>query len=100
MVCSKAQSWYPPLIRNFVVRLRPLLRLELPETVCCTLDWANSEVVGVGCTNGLPPYLYAFSCDRAKADLGCVAVFNVKDALAKGVTERMPRKTQACKIRY
>ncbi|KZT09673.1 uncharacterized protein LAESUDRAFT_810652 [Laetiporus sulphureus 93-53] len=31
---------------------RPLIRLELEETLCWGLDWANSEVIAVGCTNG------------------------------------------------
>ena len=35
----------------------PLLRIELEETCCWSFDWANSEVVAIGCTNGksLPP---------------------------------------------
>ncbi|KAI0373079.1 hypothetical protein BV20DRAFT_990682 [Pilatotrama ljubarskyi] len=32
--------------------LDPLLRIELEETSCWCFDWANSEVVAVGCTNG------------------------------------------------
>lgn len=31
---------------------KPLLRIELEETCCWSFDWANSEVVAVGCTNG------------------------------------------------
>ncbi|KAG1782384.1 hypothetical protein EV702DRAFT_378896 [Suillus placidus] len=30
----------------------PLLRIELEETSCWSLDWANSETIAVGCTNG------------------------------------------------
>ncbi|KAG2106769.1 uncharacterized protein F5147DRAFT_699964 [Suillus discolor] len=30
----------------------PLLRIELEETCCWSLDWANSETIAVGCTNG------------------------------------------------
>ena len=36
-----------------VVKLsEPLLRIELEETSCWSLDWANSELIAVGCTNG------------------------------------------------
>lgn len=36
-----------------VVKLsEPLLRLELEETSCWSIDWANSELIAVGCTNG------------------------------------------------
>ncbi|KAI8982792.1 hypothetical protein BD414DRAFT_515960 [Trametes punicea] len=30
----------------------PLLRIELEETSCWSFDWANSEVVAIGCANG------------------------------------------------
>ncbi|KAI0362573.1 hypothetical protein OH77DRAFT_1467456 [Trametes cingulata] len=36
----------------FVKPSKPLLRIELEETSCWCFDWANSEVVAVGCTNG------------------------------------------------
>ncbi|KAI0063453.1 hypothetical protein BV25DRAFT_1915354 [Artomyces pyxidatus] len=36
----------------FVKLPEPIVRLELEETSCWTLDWANSEVIAVGCTNG------------------------------------------------
>lgn len=36
-----------------VVRLaEPLLRIEMEETCCWSIDWANSDVVGIGMTNG------------------------------------------------
>ncbi|KAI0823602.1 hypothetical protein BC628DRAFT_1490013 [Trametes gibbosa] len=41
----------------------PLLRIELQDTSCWCFDWANSEIVAVGCTNG------------------SIAVYNVKTAL-------------------
>ncbi|KAH7924733.1 hypothetical protein BV22DRAFT_1195685 [Leucogyrophana mollusca] len=45
------------------VRLpEPLLRIELEETSCWTLDWANSEVIAVGCTNG---YIAVYDIGKA-----------------------------------
>ncbi|OCH93813.1 hypothetical protein OBBRIDRAFT_817558 [Obba rivulosa] len=41
----------------------PLIRIEVEGTTCYTLDWANSEVIAVGCTNG------------------AIAVYNVREAL-------------------
>lgn len=35
------------------VKLDPVLRIELEETFCWSLDWANSEVIAIGCTNGV-----------------------------------------------
>jgi len=35
-----------------LVKVDPILRLELRETSCWTFDWANSEMVAIGCTNG------------------------------------------------
>ncbi|KAG6845274.1 hypothetical protein H0H87_011683 [Tephrocybe sp. NHM501043] len=49
----------------------PLLRIELEETSCWTFDWANSEQVAIGTTNGviaiydLGPYLKAIDSDSA-----------------------------------
>ena len=31
----------------------PVLRIELAETSCWSFDWANSEVVAIGTTNGI-----------------------------------------------
>jgi hypothetical protein len=31
---------------------RPILRIELEETSCWAFDWANSEVIAIGTTNG------------------------------------------------
>ncbi|KAF8584107.1 hypothetical protein K439DRAFT_1346874 [Ramaria rubella] len=47
----------------FQVKLSPRLRVELEDTMCWTLDWANSDLVAVGCTNG------------------SIAIFRVKEAL-------------------
>ncbi|CCM00487.1 uncharacterized protein FIBRA_02521 [Fibroporia radiculosa] len=34
------------------VKVEPLLRIELEDTLCWAIDWANSELIAVGCTNG------------------------------------------------
>ncbi|KAI0636554.1 hypothetical protein C8Q77DRAFT_1093294 [Trametes polyzona] len=47
----------------------PLLRIELQETSCWCFDWANSEVVAVGCTNGT------------------IAVYNVGKAFSQGANQ-------------
>ncbi|KAF8316837.1 hypothetical protein DL93DRAFT_2056052 [Clavulina sp. PMI_390] len=36
----------------FVRLQNPLLRIELEDAVCTCLDWGNSEVLAVGCSNG------------------------------------------------
>jgi transcription factor C subunit 6 len=41
-----------PMRPTFVRLPEPLLRIELEETSCWSLDWANSEIIAVGCTNG------------------------------------------------
>ncbi|TFK46673.1 hypothetical protein OE88DRAFT_1648431 [Heliocybe sulcata] len=41
-------------------------KLELQETSCMTLDWANSEIIAVGCTNG------------------SIAVYNIAEAINNG----------------
>ncbi|KAI0315239.1 hypothetical protein OF83DRAFT_1164870 [Amylostereum chailletii] len=44
---------YPPDLVDPALRLiEPLVRIELDETSCWTIDWANSERIVVGCTNG------------------------------------------------
>ncbi|KAL4068179.1 hypothetical protein J3A83DRAFT_3825037 [Scleroderma citrinum] len=45
----------------------PALRIELEGTSCWSFDWANSEVLAVGCTNGY------------------IAVYDVGDALSRGI---------------
>ncbi|EKM55117.1 uncharacterized protein PHACADRAFT_161079 [Phanerochaete carnosa HHB-10118-sp] len=63
---------YPPDISRGTVKdsgpvcvklSEPLLRIHFEETLCWCLDWANSEVLAVGCTNGT------------------IAVYNVVDSL-------------------
>ncbi|KAF8632767.1 hypothetical protein AX15_001702 [Amanita polypyramis BW_CC] len=49
----------------FVKLSDPLLRIELEETSCWTFDWANSELIAIGTTNGI------------------IAVYNVGPALKR-----------------
>ena len=51
---SIALALYDPLRRYLpaVHLAQPLIRAELEETGCWCLDWANSEVIAVGTTNG------------------------------------------------
>ncbi|KAI6136441.1 hypothetical protein F5141DRAFT_995226 [Pisolithus sp. B1] len=51
----------------FVKLPEPTLRIELENTSCWSLDWANSEVLAVGCTNG------------------CIAIYDVGNALNEGI---------------
>lgn len=55
-----------PMRPTFVHLPEPLLRIELEETSCWSLDWANSETIAVGCTNG------------------CVAVYDIGHAIRTG----------------
>ncbi|CDO73671.1 hypothetical protein BN946_scf185014.g141 [Trametes cinnabarina] len=59
--CATEHSANQPII---VKLSEPLLRIELEETSCWSFDWANSEIVAIGCTNG------------------SIAVYNVGDAFA------------------
>ena len=39
----------------FLVKMpHPILRIELEETSCWSFDWANSELIAIGTTNGTP----------------------------------------------
>ncbi|KAG6369764.1 hypothetical protein JVT61DRAFT_13581 [Boletus reticuloceps] len=55
----------------FVGLPEPALRIEHEGASCWSLDWANSEVIAVGLTNG------------------CLAVYNVKQALESGETSNI-----------
>ena len=35
-----------------LVKVAPIFRIELQDANCWTFDWANSEVVAIGCANG------------------------------------------------
>lgn len=44
------------IAQHAAVRLPdPVLRIEMEETCCWSIDWANSEVVAIGMTNGESP---------------------------------------------
>jgi hypothetical protein len=57
-VQSMVRSVIPSVILFFahetssLVKIDPILRIELQDTSCWAFDWANSEVVAIGCTNG------------------------------------------------
>ncbi|KAK7463100.1 hypothetical protein VKT23_007685 [Stygiomarasmius scandens] len=57
----------------------PLLRIELEETCCWAFDWANSEVIAIGTTNGV----------IAIYDVGTV-LKNAKDSLSEPITNLLP----------
>lgn len=65
---------------------QPLVRIELEETTCWTLDWANSEVLAIGCTNGLRFwYPLRFSLlTPIKIVSGCIAIYDIGEALRSG----------------
>ncbi|KAI1788392.1 hypothetical protein LXA43DRAFT_643457 [Ganoderma leucocontextum] len=48
----QAPVGYPTDAPVYVKPSKPLLRIDLEETCCWSFDWANSEVVAIGCTNG------------------------------------------------
>ncbi|KAG1734326.1 hypothetical protein EDB19DRAFT_1896481 [Suillus lakei] len=56
-----------PMRPTFVHLPEPLLRIELEETSCWSLDWANSETIAVGCTNGYVAVydIVSSSCPRS-----------------------------------
>ena len=44
--------WFFTHETTSLVKVDPILRIELQDTSCWSFDWANSEVVAIGCTNG------------------------------------------------
>ncbi|KAF5368890.1 hypothetical protein D9758_003108 [Tetrapyrgos nigripes] len=61
----------------------PILRIELEEACCWALDWANSEVIAVGTTNGQSFRVVAVY------DIGN-ALKQVKETLAEPITDLLP----------
>ncbi|KJA17904.1 hypothetical protein HYPSUDRAFT_145776 [Hypholoma sublateritium FD-334 SS-4] len=61
---------------------RPILRIELEETACWTFDWANSEVIAIGTTNGT------------------IAVYNIGLALKTAVESSQPTITDLVPTHY
>ena len=63
---------------------KPLLRIELEETCCWSFDWANSEVVAIGCTNGIRHFQSSAifrHADCVSSAAGNIAVYNISTAL-------------------
>lgn len=63
-IASAMRSDTSPIFVNLP---EPTLRTELENTSCWSLDWANSEVLAVGCTNG------------------CIAIYDIGNALNEGI---------------
>ena len=50
---SSVCSCFILITHNISVKLhKPHMRVELEDTSCFAIDWANSEQIAVGCTNG------------------------------------------------
>ncbi len=76
----------------WIVKLSPLLRFELEDTCCWSLDWGNSEVIAAGCTNG-KRLLYVTPGSIAEMIIsGAIAVYNVKNALEIRLSNPSTRK--------
>lgn len=63
----------------------PLLRIELEETSCWTFDWANSELIAIGTTNGDSISL-RFQPPHLRVQSGTIAVYDIGTAL-KAITD-------------
>lgn len=59
----------------------PLIRIELSDAACTCVDWANSERLAVGCSNGTPPLQENVEQHSCLVFLGNVLVYDLKDAL-------------------
>jgi hypothetical protein len=71
-------------IEWIVVRLmRPLVLIALPDTRFTHLDWANSEVVALGCSNGMSgdEKLRMSRYAEPNGKTGHVAVYNLKSPI-------------------
>ncbi|KAF8912236.1 hypothetical protein CPB84DRAFT_1841910 [Gymnopilus junonius] len=65
------------------VRLpHPILRIELPETACWSFDWANSELIAIGTTNGI------------------IAIYNVGPSLKAHTDPSLPTITNLLPTHY
>lgn len=52
------------------------MRIELEETSCWSFDWANSEVIAIGTTNGqFFAFSYAYLSDLIIP--GVIAIYNI-----------------------
>ena len=50
---SSQLSYDEVSLKSFSVEVQPMIKIELEEACIWSLDWANSELVAVGCTNGM-----------------------------------------------
>ncbi|KDR73824.1 hypothetical protein GALMADRAFT_72049 [Galerina marginata CBS 339.88] len=64
------------------LKSQPILRIELEETLCWTFDWANSELIAIGTTNGI------------------IAVYNIGPALKSFTDPTQPPTTNLLPTHY
>ena len=52
-VCSTASVFQYKLITDGIVHLgEPAIRIDIEGAACWSLDWGNSELIAIGCSNG------------------------------------------------
>ncbi len=75
----------------------PLLRIELEETSCWSFDWANSEVVAIGCTNGnfLLRLYHPPTSSLRFPSTGSIAVYDIASALDGRLRARNQRTSNS-----
>jgi transcription factor C subunit 6 len=56
--------------------------------MCWSMDWANSEVIAVGCTNGTFSGSKVHSVSIQYYYVGSVAIFRVREALEHPTDQR------------
>ena len=64
-VCGTSNSLLSYLLgtHTFILLVKlpnPILHIELEETSCWSFDWANSELIAIGTTNGTPCELLVY----------------------------------------
>lgn len=62
----------------------PLLRIELENTACWSFDWGNSEIIAIGCTNGICFWTSVTTTSTNPEFKGYIAVYDIADALSSG----------------
>lgn len=88
-VQSTVRSGVPSYFQSFadetpsLVKIEPILRIELRDTNCWAFDWANSDVVAIGCTNGGSAGRWNFR-GFLTISPGAVAIYNISDPLKEG----------------
>jgi transcription factor C subunit 6 len=83
--CVAFRKGYIVAYFSIVYICEPAVRIELEDASCWSIDWANSELIAVGCTNGtacsIPTILTNFRT-------GVIAVYNVGAVLKCGRSAR------------